>query len=207
MTPSTSDRGGPVAESEEGSVTAEPVAIADPPPGAVEETSVPEERARRRRARGATGDAVARAPRWFRPGRIVLIVVALVVAGTTLAGFETHARLRQTGTDIARTRVSLSTSRRALHAAEVQLATVTAQRQTVRRAVVAATTQLAALRAELVSDEKSIYIQGVSIYTLQTCLDGVDDALNLIAINDTGEAVAALNQVQASCAAVDADAG
>jgi hypothetical protein len=61
------------------------------------------------------------------------------------------------------------------------------------------TAQLKKLQADLVNAQSNVSLQSQAISDLQTCLSGVEQALNALAVNDKGRAINALNAVSASC--------
>jgi hypothetical protein len=114
-----------------------------------------------------------------RPGRHGLgwayAAVVVVVAVAVAVGLSGRAHLQRTDTDLTATRARLH--------------------------VAVDTAQLASVQAQLASTEANVFANGVSINDLDTCLSGVERALNQISLNDQVDAASTLDGVAASCRA------
>ena len=171
---------------------------------------------------------VAHLPRPRRPRRRVLALAAgvaasvLVVAGV-LSDLHVRSELGQARLALGATRARLAKTLDHLSSTQVRLLATTDQRDTlgIELKIVAwelagaesalastksslATTQnnLANTQTSLADANTGLYLQGVNIATLNTCLAGVEKALNQIAVNDQRGAVNSLSAVAVSCQAV-----
>jgi hypothetical protein len=69
------------------------------------------------------------------------------------------------------------------------------------------TTQLQGVKQALVKAQVDVTSQTSTIGDLHTCLGGVEQALNALAVADQNHAIAALNAVSANCAKAVASDG
>ena len=67
--------------------------------------------------------------------------------------------------------------------------------------------QLKGAQAALATDEAHVSQQASQITSLQTCLGGVEQALNALAVGSQSQAIAALHAVSSSCSAAAASSG
>jgi hypothetical protein len=88
-----------------------------------------------------------------------------------------------------------------------QLAAVNDQVSQTNGDVSSDTSQLESVRAAIVAAQGHLVQQGRSIVSLQSCLDGVEQALNALSVGDDGSAIAALNGGAASCQSAVASDG
>ena len=146
---------------------------------------------------------------------MIVIVGAIVGAGLLGTGVvsDVHVRseLRQAQTSLKATRSHLTLTLRSLLSAESTLAKTTSQRNvlqtqltTTSQELTAAQASLSATQAGLSDANKSLASQGVDISKLNTCLGGVERALNQIAVGDSSGAVASISGVSSSCQALQA---
>jgi len=124
--------------------------------------------------------------------------VALLVAGTVVA-IGAHGRLRATNDELSAVRVRLHQTIGRAHRAERSLTTVTAQSDAAGATLATETSELAAAQAQLASTEVDVFTNGVSINQLDTCLAGVERALNQISLHDQEGAAASLDAVATAC--------
>ncbi len=139
--------------------------------------------------------------RWRLPLAYV-VASALLVTGVLVA-VDTHARLHRTDTELTAVRAQLRHTIGRAHRAEAALATVTSQSATAAAALATETTQLGAAEAQWESTEVNVFANGVSINDLDTCLAGVEQALNQISLNDQTGAAVTLDGVAAACRAAE----
>jgi hypothetical protein len=83
--------------------------------------------------------------------------------------------------------------------AETTWAAVSAQATSAAQLLATETTQLALVQSQLASAEADVFANGVSINDLDTCLSGVEQALNQISLDDQSGAATTLDGVAASC--------
>lgn len=134
-------------------------------------------------------------------------LAALVLALSVVSGLHARAETRRTERHLAATRADLATSVRALERARVALAEVRTEVATGRRALASVAAELSSVRAQLARQEANLYVEGVSAQALDTCMWGVQDALNLVALNNGAGARTALSKVSPSCRLAHAEAG
>ena len=148
-----------------------------------------------------------------RPGmRWVIAGLALAVLAATfgyLAGNEVQAN-----TQFDQAHRSLDVTRGHIHSVLSQLTTVKRELAIVNNQVTAASTalaqdtsQLQGVKKALINAQTNVTNQTSTIGDLQTCLGGVEQALNALAVGDQGPAIAALNAVSTSCARAVASNG
>jgi hypothetical protein len=140
-----------------------------------------------------------------RPGRHGLgwayAAVVVVVAVAVAVGLSGRAHLQRTDTDLTATRARLHVAVDRARAAETRFTTVTAEATSAASLLTTETAQLASVQAQLASTEANVFANGVSINDLDTCLSGVERALNQISLNDQVDAASTLDGVAASCRA------
>lgn len=145
--------------------------------------------------------ARARAGRWRLVLAYALVAVVLAVAVSVALG--ARARLHRADTQLTATRARLARTVTRSHRAEVALGSVTAQSTAAARALATETSQLASVEAQLAATEANVFADGVSIDDLDTCLSGVEQALNEISVDDQHGAASTLDGVAASCRAAE----
>jgi hypothetical protein len=165
----------------------------DPPSGRPEVDPGPVDR----RDRGRERRRAAR-----RLTAAYLAVLALLVGGLVVAVAANH-RLHGTDDQLATVRVRLEHTISRARVAEHRLDTVTAESAAAGTTLGAETARLAAAQARLASTETDVFANGVSIGQLDTCLAGVERALNQISLNDQQGAAASLDGVATACRAAE----
>ncbi len=137
--------------------------------------------------------------------RWVAVALALAVLVATfgyLAGNEVQANTQfdQTHTSLDSTRHHIDTVLSDLSTVRHELAVVDSQVAAATKALAQDTTQLQGVKHALISAQVDVTSQSSTIGDLHTCLGGVEQALNALAVADQNHAIAALDAVQASCA-------
>jgi hypothetical protein len=156
---------------------------------------------------GQRRPAIPDRPERARAGRrrlvlaYALVVVLLAVAVSV--AFGARARLHLTDTQLTATRARLARTVTRAHRAETALGSVTAQSTAAARTLATETSQLASVEAQLAATEANVFADGVSIDDLDTCLSGVEQALNEISLDDQHGAASTLDGVAASCRAAE----
>lgn len=158
---------------------------------------------RHRRSRRPGGEARAGPDRRTRRTALVAVVGSLVLLVAVAASVLDHHRLQRTDSAIATTRVQLSRTITATVAARGRLAQAARESGAAAGALGAASFQLAAVQAQLTAAQANIRLDGVSIADLDTCLTGVNQALNEISLGDQAGAAALLRQYEGSCQAAE----
>ncbi len=163
-----------------------------------------------------TGEGPARAPTTtsgairalLAAGTVALVVGALVATALlAVSAWSDRRQARSADAAAAATRAQVRTVDRRLQTVEAELGRVHARSTSARATLESANRALAALRFELAGTQAQQFDQGVSIGSVQSCLGGVQSALNDIALGFPGQATAALHGVAATCAAAGASEG
>jgi septal ring factor EnvC (AmiA/AmiB activator) len=146
-----------------------------------------------------------------RRGWIVGAVLFALLAA--LLGYMTGNE-RQANTQFDQTHQSLDTTRHQIHAALASLATVRHELTLVNGQVADASTALTQDASELkeaqtalANAQVNVVDQTSMISDLQTCLGGVEQALNALAVADQPRAISALTSVSSSCSGAVASNG
>jgi small-conductance mechanosensitive channel len=113
-----------------------------------------------------------------------------------------------------RTHAALDVTQRRTHTVAAHLAELSRDLSLLRTQVGSDSTALTQDSAQLLGAQTSLSAaqahvtrQASLITSLQTCLVGVERALNALAVGDQPDAIAALNAVSASCTAAEAASG
>lgn len=141
-----------------------------------------------------------------RTGRRLMMALSaalLVLAALVVVGAVAHGNLEHTTATLGVERIRLSQSDAQLNAARHRLAAVESQSDTAGRALSAASSRLATAQSQLARAQADVSTQGVSISNLDTCLAGVEKALNQLALADQPGAVATLQSVASNCRAAE----
>jgi hypothetical protein len=142
-------------------------------------------------------------PRW--PGRtaVTSVVGALILVTAVAASLFDHDRLQRTDASIATTRADLHRTLTEIAGARNRLAKAAQASGAAANALVTASTQLSAVQAQLTAAQTTIRLDGVNIADLDTCLTGVNQALNEISLGNQSGAAAILHQYEGSCQAAE----
>jgi len=147
-----------------------------------------------------------------RSGRKWLLGAGAFVMFGLGVGFVARNEV-QTNTKFDRTHDSLSLTR---HQDETVLADLASVRQQLRvvdgqvrqstTSLTSDTAQLHDVQGDLTDAQANVATQGSDITDLQSCLGGVEQALNALSVGDQASALAALNAVSTTCqSALSAD--
>jgi len=133
--------------------------------------------------------------------RSVIFLAVAVVLAAALIGWGLHTRAQ----DAAATR-RLQVARAGVHrtvgdllVAEVDLSTTKAQRTKVTGTLATETSLLRTTESQLAGERTTLSAQGIDITDLTSCLSGVQEALNAIALDDVPDAVTSLEGVATQC--------
>ncbi len=151
-------------------------------------------------------------PRLSRRGRWIvgLLVGALFAAALGfLVADQVRARHQfdRAQTSLGMTRRQTQSVSARLTAMERNLALLTTQEGDDSTALSQDASQLKGAQAALATDETHVSQQASQIISLQTCLGGVEQALNALAVGSQSQAIAALHAVSSSCSAAAASNG
>ncbi len=147
-----------------------------------------------------------------RPGRVASIVLLVVVLATAL-GYLVGNEV-QADTQFDQAHHSLDVTQVRIRGVEADLTTVQRQLSGLRGQVTQDSATLAAdtatlndVKAALANSQANVSRQNSAIGSLDTCLAGVEQALNALSLGDQKHGLAALDAVASSCrAAESADA-
>lgn len=140
-----------------------------------------------------------RGPRRRLPIAYTFGLLALIAAAGV--GVGSRVALSHTAASLSTTRVDLHRAVARLGATRSQLAEVNSQSDAAARTLASVTSELYADQAELARAQTNIVSKGVSISELDTCLSGVERALNQISVGDQSGAATTLSGASASCRA------
>jgi hypothetical protein len=130
---------------------------------------------------------------------VTYAVGGVMLVAAVVAAFAVHARLGRTDGSLASTGAELHRTIAQVAVARKDLAAVSNQSTVAVSVLSTESAQLAADQQQLAAAEATIHAKGVSISDLDTCLSGVEKALNQISLGDRGGAAATLGGVSASC--------
>ena len=126
-----------------------------------------------------------------------------------IADLHVRSELRQARSTLQVTRVHLALTVGKLSSVEATLGKTTSQRAALQVELTTTSQELATAKASLSTTQaglsdanKSLASQGVNIAKLNTCLGGVERALNQIAVGNNSGAVASISGVSSSCQAL-----
>jgi hypothetical protein len=127
---------------------------------------------------------------------VVALVVLVLLALSSLEAVHAAEQQRSTTRSLERARAAEARTWR------VETAHVTAtQRQanSLSRSLEVSESQLYATQSSLIQERDTVFDQGLDITALNTCLGGVEAALNELSVGDDQGAVTSLSQVRGSC--------
>ena len=130
---------------------------------------------------------------------VTYAVGGVMLVAAVVAAFAVHARLGRTDGSLASTGAELHRTIAQVAVARKDLAAVSNQSTVAASVLSTESAQLAADQQQLAAAEATIHAKGVSISDLDTCLSGVEKALNQISLGDRGGAATTLGGVSASC--------
>lgn len=136
----------------------------------------------------------------------VLVVVA-ALAYVASNEVQTDRTLDHTRQSLTATQQQLSTVRTDLAQLRHALSVVNGQAVQTKAVLTSDFAQLLSTEVALAKSEGTASSQGTAISTLQLCLGGVTQALNALSVGDQPTAIAALNDVSASCQSAVVDNG
>ena len=133
----------------------------------------------------------------------------LLLTTGIFSDLRVRSELRQARMSLRATRSDLALVVRNLSSAQAVLVKTAGERTVLQNQLVATAHELDTAEASLSSSQtglsdanKSIATQGVDIAVLNTCLGGVEQALNAIAVGDDNGAVTSISAVSGSCQAL-----
>ncbi len=141
-----------------------------------------------------------------RRRRVTALVASMVLLGVVV-GFllvnaaQTNHRYDHSRHVLATTRVTTAVVSRDLAAARTDLHLVTQQVGSDSTALVQDTSQLQGARSALIAAQAHVSAQASLLSSLHSCLAGVEQALNALAVDNQSKAADALKWVATPCAA------
>jgi hypothetical protein len=154
----------------------------------------------------------SRRRRASRRARWMLCSVAGALLGAAL-GYLVVDQV-QAYNQFGRSQTSLGVTRQRTHTVSVQLAEVRRDLSVLKTQVGSDSTalsqdssQLLGAQTSLAAAQAHVTQQASLITSLQTCLVGVEQALNALSVGSQPRAIAALNSVSSSCTAAEASSG
>jgi hypothetical protein len=140
-----------------------------------------------------------RGRRWWWRLLVAYAVGLLVLVSAVGAAFELHSQLGRTNRSLTSTRAELRRTLEQVATTSGALASIAGQSTAAGQSLEMETAQLGADQQQLAAAEANIHANGVSIADLDTCLSGVERALNQISLGNKSGAAATLNGVASSC--------
>ncbi len=135
---------------------------------------------------------------WLALGLVIALVVSLGTWELT-ADLGARATLRQTDRAVAALQQRQRDLEVRLDAAQARLASAGRQRDAAKAALRQVSADLYLTQAALNGANESVYVNVGAIDTLNTCLNGVVEALNQLSIGQRNNAVQSLQAVQQAC--------
>jgi hypothetical protein len=138
----------------------------------------------------------------FLPSRRLLIIVAVGLAlltAATVVAVNSRAHLDRTRSSLDATRAELHHTLAQVAGARNVLAAADAHSEAAAHTLAGLSAQLSTDQAHLAQAQINQYSKGVSISELDTCLAGVEQALNQIALGNQSGAATTLDGVAANC--------
>jgi hypothetical protein len=123
----------------------------------------------------------------------------VLLVGAVWVTVDTAARLHRTDAELAAVQARVQHTVARIHVTRVALHKVSVQSATAARLLDTASSELAADQSHLSAAEADVTTNGVNIADLNTCLSGVQQALNEISLGDRPAAVTSLDRVGPTC--------
>jgi len=146
-------------------------------------------------------DAVG--PKPLKKLATVTLTLAVVAATCVLLVTDVRGRaeVRSTARALASTRNRLEQEQAHLHRTQAQMRTSLSQAQALETSISETQTSLAASNAAISSVDRGLVFDGFDISALNSCLSGVTQALDQVAVGQTSGALSSLGAVSTSCSA------
>jgi hypothetical protein len=116
---------------------------------------------------------------------------------------DARARSRQAQSDLADAKAQLAGMRHDLAVTRYVSAATSQKRDALEASMTSTLRQLTTMNASLASIDRDEMLQGASISTLQTCLGGVQNALQQINAGNSGQAAKDISAVSGPCTALN----
>jgi hypothetical protein len=138
---------------------------------------------------------------------LVLLAVAVALGLLVTDQIDQRQQFDRTQTSLHLTRRHVTNVSAQLSSVQRQLAVLSAQVGNDTTAAAQDASQLKGAQSALTAALAHVTQQTSLIGSLQTCLAGVERALNALAVGKIGRAASALNAVSSSCSAAEAASG
>jgi capsule polysaccharide export protein KpsE/RkpR len=133
-------------------------------------------------------------PAWVSILAVVVVCCVLLVTDT-----RARAEVRRTTDASTSTETHLRQRQTDLHSAQGQTKATAVEIQTLETSILQVRTNLATSNAAISSTERGLFLGGIDIASLNTCLVGVTQALDQVAVGQTIGALSSLGSVSTSC--------
>jgi len=133
---------------------------------------------------------------------VVVAVVVLCVSGLVAATWtdvDAHTRTHAEEAALSAANAHLSDLRHQVAGTLAVKAATTTKRDQLEAFIAVTLGQLSTTNASLNASKEAAYLQGVDINTLETCLGGIQNALNAIKSNNNAQATMDISAVSAAC--------
>ena len=130
---------------------------------------------------------------------MVAVVVVAAVSALALTDLHTRSDVRRTDAQLARLEHRTHVVLEHLAATRLALAVQRTQQTVVRADLAQVDVELNSTDARLSSTNYILGQESAYVDELNTCLTGVEEALNSLSVGDTADAVTSLNGVHAEC--------
>jgi septal ring factor EnvC (AmiA/AmiB activator) len=140
-------------------------------------------------------------------GAAAALIAIAGLAGVVKNEVQTNERFAQSQASLTVTRQTLRATRSDLASLQHVLSALDTSIDQSQSALASNVGQLQAVEAALQKSEQVVTQQGSSIVALQSCLGGVEEALNALSVGDQGSAIRALDKVSANCQSAAATDG
>jgi phosphoribosylcarboxyaminoimidazole (NCAIR) mutase len=140
-----------------------------------------------------------RGRRLDRPLGLLSLVGLLVVVIAVVVGFGTELAIASTDASVSTAQVNLRHAHKTLDDLRGQLASAKSESEAAGITLAGDSAELAKVQAALAQAQKDVVANGVNISALDSCLSGIEQILNQIAVGDVGGATSTLSSVEGTC--------
>jgi hypothetical protein len=130
---------------------------------------------------------------------IVALLGLLIVMAAIVVGVTSQLDIANTNGSLAVSRTNLRHAQKTLDGLRGQLTAMKAQSTAAGIALAGQSAVLAKDQAALAGAQMSVVANGVNISALDSCLSGIEQTLNQIAVNDVAGATSTLGSVENTC--------
>jgi hypothetical protein len=127
------------------------------------------------------------------------LLAVVLIAALVVTDVQGRADVRQTDAQVAATSARLHGVRSHLSDTRADLSTTGSERKALGTSLATTSTGLSATQRQVAADQAGQFDQGIDVGALDSCLTGVEAALDFIAVNRDGDVASALRGVASSC--------